>query len=96
LGEARQRAWLVALLAMRQAGWQQYRWRVPLRGSGSYNCPQWRHFRCRHRVMGGSNSDRPYCAGRRPESEENPSQEDPETAEEDQETDEEDLMFSLL
>jgi hypothetical protein len=46
--------------------------------------------------MGGSNSDRPYCAGRRPESEENPSQEDPETAEEDQETDEEDLMFSLL
>jgi hypothetical protein len=46
--------------------------------------------------MGGSNSDRPYCAGLRPEPEENPSKEDPETAEEDQETDEEDLMFSLL
>ena len=49
---ASQRAWLAALLALRQAGVEQYRWWRRLRGSGRNSCPQFRHLRRLRFIIG--------------------------------------------
>jgi hypothetical protein len=45
-GLASQLAWLAALLARRQSATQQYRWRSPLRWSGTKNSPHDMHLHC--------------------------------------------------
>ena len=47
-----QRAWLAALLTLRQAGAEQYRWCRTLRGSGRNNRRQFRHLRRLRFVIG--------------------------------------------